>query len=168
MKMFALLAASAIALAACSSQPPAPTRQAISEITVNTDLKAVGNAGAVTYWKGLSDDLQVALAAEFVNDISPDGALLNVDVDEISLANSYTSKFAGEMSRLSGLVTLTDKRGQELSRYTVTATSSQAMAYVPTTTGKVIAPGSAEFYAALVKAFARGVEQTVNTPPSGS
>lgn len=170
MKVFALLTASALALAACSGgDGAAPTRQTIAEIVVETDLQAVGNSAAVAYWQTLNSDLETALAGEFVNDIAADGAVLAVDVDEISLANAYTSKFAGENSTLSGLVTLTDGRGQTLSSYTVTATSSQAMAYLPTPTGTTtISPDSAEFYAALVRAFASGVNVAVNSTPSDS
>lgn len=164
MKAFSLLAASALALAACAGGGEVPTRQAISQITVETDVQSIGNPGAVTYWQRLSSDLETALAAEFVNDISPDGAVLTVDVDEISLANSYTANFAGESSTLSGVVTLVDGRGAPLGTYNVTATSSQALASAPVPSGTTtVSPGSAEFYAGLVRAFARGVNTTVNS-----
>lgn len=161
MKALALLTASTLALAACSGgEEQAPARQTISEITVDTDLSAIGNAQAVTYWGRLSTDLQTALATRLVGDISPSGAVLSVDVDELSLANSYSSQF-DQNSTLSGQVTLTDRRGQQLSSYTVTATSSQALASA-TRAEAAITPGSSEFYAALVRAFAAGVDQTIN------
>jgi uncharacterized lipoprotein YmbA len=165
MKAFALLTASAIALAACSSEPEMPSRQPISEITVNTDLSAIGNRQAVDYWTNLSTDLKTALATEFVNDISPDGATLAVDVDELSLANSYTANF-GENSTLSGTVTVTDMRGASLGTYNVSATSSQAMANMGAQPGQKVSPNSTEFYQSLVRAFARGVDQAVNTAPA--
>ena len=160
MKVLALLTASALALAACSGEEEAPARQPISEITVDTDLSAIGNARAVDYWGRLSTDLQTALATQFVGDISPRGAVLSVDVDDLSLANAYSSQF-GQNSTLSGQVTVTDQRGEQLSSYTVTATSSQALA---TATGaeRTITPGSSDFYAALIHAFAAGVDQTIN------
>ena len=161
MKALALLTASALALAACSGgDEKAPARQPISEITVDTDLSTIGNAQAVNYWGRLSTDLQTALATQFVGDISPKGAVLNVDVDELSLANAYSSQF-GQNSTLSGLVTLTDQHGQRVSSYTVTATSSQAMA-AATGSSKTVTPGSTDFYAALIHAFAAGVDQTIN------
>ncbi len=167
MKALALLTASAIALAACSGgDEKAPARQPISEITVDTDLTSIRNAQAVNYWSRLSDDLQTALATQFVGDISPSGAVLNVDVDELSLANAYSSQF-GQNSTLSGQVTLTDQRGQRLSSYTVTATSNQALAGT-TGSGNTITPGSSDFYAGLIRAFAAGVDQTINGAAPGS
>lgn len=161
MKAFALLTASAIALAACSSEPEVPTRQAISEITVNADLSAIGNRQAVNYWTNLSTDLKTALANEFVNDISPDGARLTVDVDALSLANSYTAQF-GEGSVLSGRVTVTDMRGASLGTYNVSASSSQAMEGMGAQPGQRVSPNSTEFYQSLVRAFARGVDGAIN------
>lgn len=160
MKAFALLTASALALAACSSEPEAPTRQQVSEITVNTDLSSVGNAKAVNYWTNLSTDLKTALANQFVNDISPDGARINVDVDELSLAESYAAGFT-QNSTLKGQVVVTDVRGAALGTYNVSATMAQAMADAGN-----VAPTSTEFYHALVNAFARGVDQAINTPPA--
>lgn len=165
MKAFALLTASALALAACSSEPEAPTRQPISQIDVITDLSAVGNQQAVNYWTNLSTDLKTALANQFVNDIAPDGARVTVDVDELSLANSYTANF-GENSTLSGVVTVTDMRGAALGTYNVSATSSQAMANMNAEPGQRISPNSTEFYQSLVTAFARGVDEVVNTVPA--
>ena len=165
MKAFALLTASALALAACASEPEAPTRQPIAQIDVTTDLSAIGNRQAVNYWTNLSTDLKTALANEFVNDISPDGARIAVDVDELSLANSYTANF-GENSTLSGVVTVTDQRGAALGTYNVSATSSQAMANMDAQPGQRVSPNSTEFYQSLVKAFARGVDQAINSVPA--
>lgn len=159
MKAFALLTASALALAACSSEPAAPTRQAISEISVNTDLTSVGNPSAVEYWDNLSADLETALANQFVNDISSDGARIEVDVDELSLAESYSEGF-GQNSTLSGRVTVTDMRDAPLGTYNVSASMAQAQAVEP---GAQPSTDSAAFYQALVQAFAQGVDQTINS-----
>lgn len=158
MKAFALLTASALALAACSTETAAPSRQAISEISVNTDLTAVGNSSAVEYWDSLSQDLETALANQFVNDISPSGARIDVDVDELSLAESYSEGF-GQNSTLSGRVTVTDMRDAPLGTYNVSASMAQAQAVEP---GAQPSVDSAEFYQALVQAFAQGVDQTIN------
>lgn len=162
MKALALVTASALALAACSHKPEAPARQPISEITVNTDLKAIGNRQAVNYWTNLSTDLKTALANEFVSDIAPDGARIVVDVDELSLAQSYAAGFS-QNSTLKGTVQVTDMRGAAIGAgmYNVTATMAQAEA-----ASNNAAPTSTEFYHALVGAFARGVDQAINTPPA--
>lgn len=168
MKLLALVLASVLALGACASKPPVPARQQVSEITVNTDLSSIGNRRAVNYWSTLGTDLKVALASEFVSDIAPSGAVLTVDVDELSLANAYTSKFAGENSTLRGLATLT-RDGKVVGSYNVTASSSQAMQYLPPqSAGTVVSPDSADFYAALVSAFARGVYAAVQNPQASA
>ena len=168
MKLFAVLLAGMLALGACSAKPPLPPRQ-VSEINVNADLSSIGNRQAVSYWSTLGTDLKAAIASEFVNDIDPGGAVLTVDVDELSLANAYSAKFQGENSVLRGTATLS-KGGTTLASYKVTASSSQAMAYLPAQDkDTVISPSSADFYAALVSAFARGVFDAVQTPAaSGS
>ena len=57
----------------------------ISGVTVQADLPAVGSPQAVAYWQNLSDDLETAIAAQFVGRIDPAGKQITVDVDEISL-----------------------------------------------------------------------------------
>lgn len=165
-KTFALLAGSAVLLAACAGgEEEVAGPPMISEITVSTDLQSIGNAEAVSYWQGLSSDLETALAAEFVNNISPTGAIMTVDVDEISLANSYTAT-TGDNARLTGTVVLTEPGAREevISTYNVSATSNEAAALiVPAegTTVTTISPTSTEFYASVVAAFAQGVYRTV-------
>lgn len=168
MKLLALVLASILALGACASKDSAPTRQQVSEIKIIADLHSIGNRQAVNYWSTLGTDLKAALASEFVADISPSGAVLTVDVDELSLANAYTSKFAGENSTLRGLASL-NKDGKLVASYNVTASSSQALQYMPPQkAGVVVSPDSADFYAALVSAFAHGVYEAVQNPVPAS
>ncbi len=163
MKAAAVFAASALLLAACAGEPEAPTSPTtVSEITVNTDLQSIGNAGSVRYWQTLDEDLEAALVTEFLGRIDPAGAVIAVDVDEISLANAFTSRFQGEDSRLSGRVTVTDRvTGEPLGTYDVTATSREAQNLLAGEGVTSISPDSGEFYAAVVQAFARGVVQSV-------
>ncbi|TPE50203.1 hypothetical protein [Amaricoccus solimangrovi] len=164
MKAFALLTASALALAACSGEPEMPTRLPISEITVNTDLSAIGNRSAVNYWSNLSTDLKTALANEFVNDIAPGGAQLTVDVDELALAQSYSQGLT-QNSTLKGQV-IVNHRGTVAGTYNVTATMAEAMASEEQGGKTPPAPDSTESYQALLKAFARGVDQQINPVPA--
>jgi hypothetical protein len=155
---------SALLLAACAGQPEeamAPT--AVSAISVSTDLQSIGNAESVRYWQTLNSDLEAALVTQFVDRIDPSGAVISVDVDEIALANAYSSRFQDEDSRLAGRVVLSDPfTGEVTQTYDVTASTREAASLLSGTAGVVtISPDSDEFYAALVQAFARGVEQAV-------
>ena len=159
-----LCAAAALALAACGrGEPPQPTRT-VSDITVNTDLQAIGTAGAVQYWQTLDADLETALAEQFVGQIDPEGLAVVVDVDEISLANVY-SALGSEQARLQGDVALLNPANEEVvNQYEVTASAAQG-AVLPNPAGAVITvtADDEEYYDAVVRAFARGVAEQVRT-----
>lgn len=163
MKILGLLAGSALLLAACAGDEPAMAPTSVSAINVSTDLQAIGNAESVRYWQTLNQDLEAALATELIGDIDPAGAILNVDVDEIALANAYSSRFQGENNRLTGRVVMTDPvTGEAVRTYDVAVTASEAASILSSDSGVVtISPDSTEFYRALVQAFAEGVGDTV-------
>lgn len=164
MKSIALLAGPALILAACATTPETPTPPAtISAIDVNTDLGSIGNAESVRYWQSLDEDLEAALAAAYLGRIDPAGAIISVDVDEISLANAFSTQFQGEDARLTGQVVVTDPvSGESSGVYNVAASASQAQSLLVGTGVTTVSPTSDEFYAAVVEAFARGVVQAVS------
>lgn len=162
MRMLGLFAGAALVLAACSGgETPGPLT--ISEVTVQADLPAVGSRQAVTYWQNLSDDLETAIAAQFVGRIDPAGKRIDVDVDEISLGSGFAAGATAETARLSGRVTLINPDGTDAAAYDVTATSQDLVSYLPPGTNLVsVPPTSAEYYNAIVQAFARGTAQTLS------
>jgi len=159
MKPLATLAGAALLLAACAgSQQPQP--MTISEVTVNADLSAIGSRQAVSYWQGLSGDLETAIANEFVGRIDPAGNTIVVDVDELSLNSPFVVGATAETARLSGRVDLLNPAGTSEGTYNITATSQDVATFLPPGTVSV-PPTSAEYYHAIVQAFARGVSQTL-------
>ena len=142
----------------------------ISTINVTTDLQSISNAESVRYWQSLDEDLEAALATEFLGSIDQQGALLTVDVDEIALADAHASQFGGEDSRLAGQAALADPVTEEIIQvYDVSATTREAASMLSGTDGVVtISPDSDEFYSALVQAFARGVAEAVRQGAQGS
>ena len=134
---------------------------------VNADLSSIGNRRAVSYWSTLGTTDLTADRLEFVNDIDPGGAVLT-DVDELSLANAYSAKFRA--NSVCAARRRCRRAAPTLASYKVTASSSQAMAICRRRTrAPSSSPSSADFYAALVSAFAQGVFDAVQTPaPSGS
>lgn len=158
MRPHALLAGAALFLAACAGQPPEPVT--VSEVNVTADLSAIGNRNAVGYWQSLDSDLEAALAAEFVGRIDPGGRIVNVDIDELSLQDAFTRGMMTEDARLSGQVEVVTTEGT--STYNVSASTRDAVTYLPPGTDvTTIPPTSAEFYQAVVRAFARGTAEVV-------
>ena len=160
MKSLGLLAGAALLLAACGNQEPQVL--AISDVTVETDLSAVGSRGAVGYWKDLSADLETAIAGQFAGRIDPAGPSIRVDVDELSLNSPFTSGATAATAVLSGRVDLVSPAETTISSYNVTAQAQDVQDFLPVGTDLVsVPPTSAEYYQAIVQAFARGVALTL-------
>jgi hypothetical protein len=158
MRPHALLAGAALFLGACAAQTPDPIT--ISEVNVAADIAAIGNRNAVGYWQGLESDLQAAIASEFVGRIEPGGRIVNVDVDELSLQTAMTAGLTDEDARLSGQVEVISSDGT--TTYDVTASTRDAITYLPPGANiTTVPPTSAEFYRAVVQAFARGTAEVV-------
>lgn len=169
MKLYATLAAASLALAACVPAPQ-PQTFTVSDVRVETDLTAVSSRDAAAYWGNLSNDLSSAIAGEFVGQTAPDGWVVVVDVDEIALANVFQSRAGADDARLTGDVALVDPVSGDVGRvYTVSASANEAAAFLPPDRPAVaLSPTSAEFYGAVVRAFARGVADQLRAgPPVG-
>jgi hypothetical protein len=157
-----VIAAAAIALSACAGAD-APQPVQVSDVVVETDLSAVSSPQAASYWGNLSGDLSSAIAAEFVDQTAPEGWIVMVDVDEIALANAFQSSLGADEARLSGTVNLIRPGSDDVfDSWAVSASANEAATFM---TGDadvtVVQPSSAEFYAAVVRAFASGVGDTV-------
>lgn len=160
MRTLGLLAGAAIALAACAGSDDEPLL--ISEIRVQTDLAAVGSREAVGYWQSLSDDLETAIAGQFVGRIDPSGNVITVDVDEISLTSPFASGATAETAVLSGRVEVLNPAGTSEGAWDVTATARDVVDFLPAGTDVVtVRPTTPEYYQAIVQAFARGAAQSI-------
>jgi hypothetical protein len=154
------LGASALALVACV-QAEAPAPVTVSNVEVDVDLTAVASRQAAARWATLETDIAAALDQEFVGMTSPEGYLVKVDVDELSLAT-----LGGDDARLTGTAQMVDIfREQVVRSFAVSASANEAAAFLPPGQTSV-SPTSQEFYAAVVRAFARGVAQVVRSGPA--
>ena len=166
MRTLAVVAGAAIVLAACAREPEPLL---ISEISVDTDLPAIQGPQAVAYWQNLSADLETALAAEFAGQTDPLGKRILVDVDELSLTTAFVPGATVEDAVLSGRVTLENTDGTTAAAYDVTASASDATAYLPPGSNVVqISPTSDEYYQAIVLAFASGAADAIAAGGTGS
>jgi hypothetical protein len=143
-------------LAACASGEPEPLL--ISSVTVNTDLSAVQSREAVEYWQNLSSDLETAIATEFAGSIDTSGHPITVDIDELSLSETFAPGATIDNATLSGLVTLQDTvpDARPDPAYTITATAQDATSYLPADNVVEVNPTTPQYYEAIVKAFASG------------
>ena len=161
MKSLGLLAGAALVLAACAGSEPEVLT--ISDVSVETDLAAVGSREAVGYWRALSGDLETAIASQFAGRIDPAGPSIQVDVDELSLNSPFMSGASAETAVLTGRVDLVSPAETLVSSYNVTARAQDIQEFLPVGTNVVsVPPTSAEYYQAIVRAFARGVALTLD------
>jgi hypothetical protein len=160
MRSLGLLAGAALALAACAGQQQQPLT--ISDVSVETDLAAVGTRDAVAYWQDLSDDLETAIAGQFVGRVDPASPSIHVDVDELSLSSPFAPGATAETARLSGRVELISPADTVEAAYDVTASAQDVADFLPVGSNLVtVPPTSAEYYRAVVQAFARGTAITL-------
>jgi hypothetical protein len=166
MTRYALLAGAALALAACAQPEPQPAFS-VSDVQVEADVTAISSRQAAAFWGGLETDLATAIAGEFVGQTDPEGLRVQVDVDEIALANLLSAPLGADEARLSGQVTLVNPLNEVVERtFLVSASANEAVTFLPVGTNvAAISPTSAEFYQAVVRAFARGVAETARATP---
>jgi hypothetical protein len=165
MKVHGYLAGAVIALAACAGGEEAAAPLTVSDVAVSSDLSAVTSRDAARYWGNMESDLESAIAAEFVGQTGPGGVNIEVDIDEISLANFFQSQAGADNARLTGSVAVIDAQNeQQRGFYTVSASANEVATFLPPDSDVVtVSRTSAEFYSAVVQAFARGVADAVRT-----
>jgi hypothetical protein len=167
MRTLGLLAGATLLLAACGGNQSQPL--AISDVSVQADLPAVGSREALGYWQNLSTDLETAIAAQFAGQIDPTGKRIEVDIDELSLNSPFVSGATAETATLAGRVNLINVDGTNAAAYDVTASAQDVATFLPPGSNLVsIPPTSAEYYQAVVQAFAHGTALTLNDANAGS
>ncbi|MFN7223884.1 MAG: hypothetical protein ACK4MS_07695 [Paracoccaceae bacterium] len=131
----------------------------VKEVSVTADMTAVSNVQAAAYWTSMADDLENAIVARLVDRIADDGSKVVVDIDELSLANSFQNKLGLEDAVLVGMVNVSNEADNaKFDTYELTVTAKTAQAFSPE--GMVLEGAFAdtpEYYAALISAFADGV-----------
>ena len=110
----------------------------------------------------MADRVETAIANQFVGRIDPAGPEIRVDIDEISLSSPFMSGATAETARLSGRVELISPAETVESAYDVTVSAQDVVDFLPVGSNIVaVPPTSAEYYQAIVQAFARGVALTL-------
>ncbi|NEX45661.1 hypothetical protein [Pseudotabrizicola algicola] len=131
----------------------------VREVAVTADITAISNAEAASFWSNTASDLQNAIVARLVDRTAEDGVRISVDIDELSLANSFQNQLGLEDAVMVGMVNVsseTDNTKFDTYELTVTALTAQAFA-VDGTVLEGAFTDTPEYYAALIAAFADGV-----------
>jgi hypothetical protein len=131
----------------------------VKEVVVTADLTAISNAEAATYWTSVADDLENAIVARLVDRTAEDGSKITIDIDELSLANSFQNRLGLEDAVLVAQVNQShESDNTKFESYELTVTALTAQAFAPD--GTVLEGAftdTPEYYAALIAAFADGV-----------
>ena len=131
----------------------------VSAIEVSIDLDAVTNKTAARRFATIADDLKNALSTQLVDRIATEGATITVDLSELELSNSYTELVGSADTRLVGDVKITDdSQSSNAKVFTLTIDVNQAKSALATDIDLTkLSASSAEYYQALIDAFAKSV-----------
>jgi hypothetical protein len=132
----------------------------VADVKVTADITAIENETAATYWAGLAEDLQNAIASRVTDRTAEEGATISVDIREVELSNAFDAALKSTDAVLVGQVNVSDptdnsnQDGYELSvsleGAQVLATSADGLIVLSATD----TPGA---YQQLVDSFADGV-----------
>lgn len=159
---FKSTAAAAIALT-CASIPAVHASEvpAISDINVEASYSAAVNSNAEAVFPEITDDIRLAIAERI--QLSDDAAdpTIRVDIRKIALDGDTIIPDSAEFNEIAGIVAISGENGQIGSQTfpikIVAATDETAVpeGYV------AIAPSRADFYDAMVTAFADNVAEAL-------
>lgn len=154
--------AAALATGTLLAAQPGLAKTKVQEVDVTADLTAIQNPRAAAFWANAADDLENAIVARLADRIDEEeGVKVSVDLDEISLANSYESAAGIAESSLSGAVKiLADNAADDTRVYDMTVRFDRA--YLPAGVDlAAVTTDSPEHYRALIDGFADQVAQSV-------
>ncbi|ETD80032.1 hypothetical protein [Rhodobacter capsulatus] len=81
----------------------------VQEIDVQADLTAISNPKAALYWGHLAYDLKAAITERLADQLADEGAKVTVDIDELSMANTFEEITDVAQARLAGKVHVTSQ-----------------------------------------------------------
>ncbi len=131
----------------------------IGNVNVDVDLDAIQNAKAANYWTDIADDLENEIVARLASQIEEQGASVSVDIDELSLANTFESTFGWEESYLIGDVSVSNLQdNSDHDFYTLKVSFQQAQAFFPEGVDfNKLTSDSPYYYESMIDAFADNV-----------
>ena len=142
---------------------PAFAATMVQEVKVAVDATALENNKAAAHWVTLSGDLSAAILKRLPDGISKDGALIDIAIDSLSLANSLQAANGTADSRLIGSVKVSGIGNDPTQIYDLTVSFADASPFFPEGTDLTkITTDSMEYYQAMIDAFADHVVAKLN------
>ena len=157
--MFRLILTATLSTLLLSTASFAGPRDMVSKIDISIDLPAVTNAAAALRYSNIADDLKDAISALLVDRIAEVGMVLQIDISEVELSNSYTEIVGSADTRLVGAVNVSDELNNANAKgFTLTVDVNQARPmFAADLDVTMISAGSDVFYQAMIAAFAANV-----------
>ncbi len=154
-----LTAVSALTLIAAA---PTFAETMVKDVSVEMDMSAIKNEKAAAYWANAADDLENAIASRVADRVADKGATVQVDIDELSVADWFETAFNVDQSQLKGHVLLMDN-GTHVGSYDVSVSFKDAVLVMPEGTDvAAIAPDNRDYYSAMIGKFADAVVAQLN------
>lgn len=130
----------------------------VQSVEVEADLTALKNIEAAQVWTSISDDLETEIVERLIPKIGENGASIEVQINSVELANSFTQAIGVADSKLTGDVEIDAPGLFNKISYTLTVSAEQAVAYFPDgTQTSDLTMGSEVYYQAMLDAFADNV-----------
>jgi hypothetical protein len=131
----------------------------IKSVDVTVELDAIENQEAAAYWTTIADDLETAIVAKILDRTSEDGAVLEIDLEEVSLSNTFSDQLGLADTRLTGMVRTIDTTGGGNSdAYELSVDVNSAIPLMPEGTDvTLLSVDSRVYYDSMIAAFAQAV-----------
>jgi hypothetical protein len=154
-----VLMTSATALLLVISSAEAEGAKTVKSVDVETDISAIENPAAATYWTSVSDDLENAIVARITEQISKDGVDVSIDISEVELSSGFEDVLGVADTKLVGRVKMTHASDNtRFETFDLSVDVNSAMPYLPEGIDVTVVPASApEFYEAMINAYAQAV-----------
>ena len=157
--MFRLILTATLSTLLLSTASFAGPGDKVQSIEVSIDLPAVTNAAAALRYSNIAGDLKDAISALLVDRIAEAGMVLQIDISEVELSNSYTEVIGAADTHLVGAVNVSDALNNANAKgFTLTVDVNQARTmFAPDLDVTTISAGSDAYYQAMIAAFAANV-----------
>jgi len=161
--MFYKFATGALVAALLAVAAPSFAVTIVQEVKVAVDAAALENNKAAAHWATLSGDLSTAIVKRLPNGVSEGGAMIDIAIDSLSLANSLQAATGTAESWLMGSVKVSGIGSDPAQSYDLAVSFADAGPFFPEGTDLTkITTDSREYYTAMLAAFADHVVAKLN------
>ena len=153
--------AAAFGVALLSSQALWAEEATVKEVDVDVEIQAAEGSNALNFYPNVEDDLKRAVVAKLPVENDPNGYVVDVVLQKISLDGDTVLPDSMEFNQMEGVIVITSPlTGAAPQSVPVKLAATSADGLVPE--GYVaVSPSTDDFYAAMVETFASVVAERV-------